>query len=315
MDMIVPIMEQLSPRHAIDPMDLLIFAQVAEQGSFSGAANKLALPKSTISRRIAALEMHLGEKLLVRTTRRQSLSELGQQLLEHARQVQLEVDAVSDLRERRQAAPTGRLRVSMPNDIATLLLADSLAAFIGLFPGISLELDLSPRRVDLIAEGVDLAVRIGPLQTDSLLIARKLAEFSMGLYASASYLASHTEPSHPEQLAQHQGICLMTQNADAPLWTLRKNDEQWQGLANGRTRVNSPELLIQLASAGVGITAVPHYFATNLVKQGVLKRVLPEWCLPSIPVWAVFHERKLMPAKTRVFLEMLQTALVQVKPL
>jgi DNA-binding transcriptional LysR family regulator len=307
--MIVPIMEQLNPHLPVDPMDLLIFAQVAELGSFSRAASKLALPKSTVSRRIAALEAHLGEKLLVRTTRRQSLSELGEHLLEHARQVLLEVEAVGELRERRQAAPSGRLRVSMPNDIATLMLADSLAAFIAMFPGISLELDLSPRRVDLIGEGYDLAVRIGPLQVDSMLIARKLTEFSMGMYASASYLANHGEPELPDELAHHAGICLMTQNAEAPVWALRRGEQEWQGSAPGRTRVNSPELLIQLAVAGVGITAVPDYFATSWVKQGHLKRVLPAWCLPSIPVWAVFHERKLMPAKTRVFLQMLQTGL------
>ncbi len=299
-------MEQSPTPLAVDPTDLLIFAQVAELGSFSRAASKLALPKSTISRRIAALETQLGEKLLVRTTRRQSLSEFGALLQEHARQVMLEVDAVAQLRERRQAAPSGRLRVSMPNDIATLLLADSIAAFIGLFPSISLELDLSPRRVDLIGEGYDLAVRIGPLQADSLLIARKLAEFPMGLYASASYLANAGEPENPDALARHQGICLMTQNAEAPRWTLYRDTQEWHGPAVGRTRVNSPELLIQLAVAGVGITAVPHYFAGSLVKQGVLKRVLPDWCLPTIPVWAVFLERKLMPAKTRVFLEMLE---------
>ena len=120
MDIIVVSMEQSNPSHpaAIDPNDLLIFARVAELGSFSRAADKVGLPKSSVSRRLAALEQRLGERLLLRTTRRQMLTEFGQQLLEHAKQVVLEVEAVAALSERRQATPTGRLRVSMPADIA-----------------------------------------------------------------------------------------------------------------------------------------------------------------------------------------------------
>ena len=130
MDMIVAMMEQSSAEQGIDPNDLLIFARVAELGSFSRAAERLGLPKSTVSRRLAALEQRMGERLLLRTTRRQTLTEFGLQLLEHARQVVAEMDAVGLLREQRQAAPSGRLRVSMPSDLATLLLAAPIAAFV-----------------------------------------------------------------------------------------------------------------------------------------------------------------------------------------
>ena len=118
-------MEQYTePTAGIEANDLLIFARVADLGSFSRAAERLGLPKSTVSRRVAGLESHLGERLLLRTTRRQTLTEFGSLLLEHARQVVAEVEAVTALREHRQAAPSGRLRVSMPSDFATLLLAD-----------------------------------------------------------------------------------------------------------------------------------------------------------------------------------------------
>lgn len=127
-----------------DPNDLLIFVKIAELGSFSRAAERLGLPKSTLSRRITHLEEQLGERVLLRTTRRLHLTEFGTQLLEHARQVAAEVDAVTALSEHRQARPTGRLRVSMPSDFANLLLTDMLAAFVALYPDISLELDLSP---------------------------------------------------------------------------------------------------------------------------------------------------------------------------
>ena len=155
MDNIVPHMEQF------DANDLLIFARVADAASFSRAAEQLGLPKSTVSRRVSLLEERLGERLIQRTTRRLTLTDFGRQLLEHARQVAAEVDAVRALSEFRQARPSGRLRVSMPNDFATLLLTEMLAAFVTLHPAVSLELDLSPRRVDLLGENFDLAIRMG----------------------------------------------------------------------------------------------------------------------------------------------------------
>lgn len=296
-------------RHPIDPNDLLIFACVAELGSFSRAAEKIGLPKSTVSRRLSALEQRLGERLLLRTTRRQTLTEFGQQLLEHARQVAAEVDAVAALSERRQSAPSGRLRVSMPGDIATLLLADALAAFVVMHPGIALELDLSPRRVDLLGEGFDLAVRMGELPDDGLLAARRLTDLSTGLYASASYLAEFGQPQAPQELLQHQAVRLLGRHGEPAPWLLRNGDAQWEGIAPGRVTANSPELLIRLARAGAGIAAVPDYVAQPDVRQGTLRRVLAHWCLPSQRASAVFPGRKLMPAKTRAFIDMLDAAL------
>lgn len=300
-------MEQSSD--AIDPNDLLIFARVAELGSFSRAADRLGCPKSTVSRRIAGLETQLGERLLQRTTRRQQLTEFGQQLLEHARQVALEVEAVALLREQRQAAPSGRLRVSMPSDFANLFLGDMLAAFVALHPAITLELDLSPRRVDLLAEGIDVAVRIGSLPDDAWLAARRLTVFSNGLYASPDYLAERGEPAHPDELLRHQAVRLLGGQGEPLPWTLRHGDQVWEGLPPGRVNANSPELLLRLARAGGGIAAVPDLFAQPMLQRGLLRRVLPDWCLPPHPAWAVFPGRKLMPAKTRVFIDMLQAAL------
>ncbi|HSO45226.1 MAG TPA: LysR family transcriptional regulator [Rhodoferax sp.] len=293
----------------IDPNDLLIFASVAELGSFSRAAERMGLPKSTVSRRLAALEQRLGERLLLRTTRRQSLTEFGQQLLEHARQVASEVEAVTALSERRQATPSGRLRVSMPSDFANLLLADTLAAFIALYPAIQLELDLSPRRVDLLGEGFDVVLRMGNLPDDASLAARRLADFSFGLYAAPDYLAEHGDPLGPDDLVRHDAVRMLQGNGEAAAWTLAKGDQHWQGLPPGRVSANAPELLIKLACAGAGIAAAPDYFAAPEVRRGALRRVLPDWCLPSHSAWAVFPERKLMPIKTRVFIDMLQTAL------
>lgn len=293
-------MEQLSPN------DLLIFARVAEAGSFSRAAGQIGLPKSTVSRRISLLEERLGERLMLRTTRRLTLTEFGYQLLDHARQVAAEVDAVNALSERRQARPSGRLRVSMPADFATVLLTDMIAAFAARHPAVSLELDLSPRRVDLLGENFDLAIRVGTLPDDTLLAARRIAELTQGLYAAPSYLAGRGEPGSPDEIARHDALGLLGRDEKAIAWTLIQGEQRWQGSPQGRVAANSPELLIGLARAGVGIAAVPDRFAAASVQRGELRRVLPDWCVPSETAWAVFPGRRLMPLKTRAFIEMLE---------
>jgi DNA-binding transcriptional LysR family regulator len=303
MDNIVLEMEQFEPN------DLLIFARVADAGSFSRAAERLGLPKSTVSRRITLFEERLGERLMVRTTRRLALTEFGERLLEHARAVAAEVDAVTALTEHRQARPSGRLRVSMPSDVANLLLSEMLAAFIALHPAVTLELDLSPRHVDLLGEGFDIAVRMGVLPDDALLTARRLAVFPISLYAAPAYLAERGDPLTPRDLDRHEVLQLMGRTGEAAGWTLINGQQRWTGTQPGRTTANSPELLIRLVRAGAGIAAAPDRFAAPGVRSGELRRVLPEWSLPSDTAWAVFPGRRLMPAKTRAFLDMLDTAL------
>jgi DNA-binding transcriptional LysR family regulator len=289
--------------------DLLMFARVAEMGSFSRAAERIGLPKSTVSRRIARLEEQLGERLMLRTTRRLTLTEFGRQLLEHAGQVAAEVDAVKALSEYRQVRPSGRLRVSMSADFATTLLTDMLAAFMALHPAVSLELDLSPRRVDLLGENFDLAVRIGDLPDDALLAARRIAEFTSGLYAAPAYLAEHGDPATPEELDHHHTLHLLARNGEAVAWHLNCGSRQWESPPLGRVTANAPTLLINLAGAGAGIAAVPDYLAAPSVRRGELRRVLPDWRLPSHSAWVVFPGRRLMPAKTRAFIDMLDAAL------
>lgn len=312
MDKIVLHMEQSTREcgpDAIDPTDLLIFARVAELGSFSQAAVRLGLPKSTVSRRLAALERLMGERLLLRTTRRQSLTDFGLQLLEHARQVVAELEAVHSLREQRRAAPSGRLRVSMPSDFANLVLVDSLAAFVALHPAITLDLDLSPRRVDLLGEGFDVVLRMGDLPDDNLLVATRLAVFSNGLYAAPAYLQAHGEPRHPDELVHHTALRLMRGNGEPAAWPLSQGEERWTSVPSGRASANSPELLMRLARAGAGIAALPDHFASAAVRDGQLRRVLPAWSLPEAPAWAVYPGRKLVPPKTRAFVDMLKAAL------
>lgn len=292
----------------LDPSDLVLFARVADLGSLSRAAERLGLPKSTVSRRLATLEAALGERLLLRTTRRQALTEFGTLLLAHARQVVAEVDAVEALRERRQAAPSGRLRVSMPSDLAHLLLADTLAAFVVLYPEITLDIDLSARRVDLLGEGFDVAVRMGELDDDVLLAARRLKVLSVGLYASPDYLAEQGVPQSPDDLERHRAVRLLGRSGEPAGWVLTRGDVRWEGVPPGRVTANSPELLIRLARAGAGIAAVPDDLAAGHVRAGELRHVMADWSLPGQVASAVFPGRALMPPKTRVFVDMLTTA-------
>ncbi|WP_334189953.1 LysR family transcriptional regulator [Noviherbaspirillum sp.] len=293
----------------LEPNDLLLFARVADEGSFSRAADRVGLPKSTVSRRIASLESQLGERLLLRTTRKLTITDFGHSVLEHAHQVANEVEAASSLAQHRQVRPSGRLRVSMPGDLANVVLGPLMAQFIADYPDISLEVDLSPRRVDLIGENFDLAVRMGDLSDDAFLAARQLAVFSGGLYAAPAYLKQHGTPNAPEDLAQHQALRLLQRSGDAAAWELTRDGERWSGGPPARAVINSPELLLRLARLGSGIAAVAHHYAEPFVRSGELAPVLPDWSLPPVAAWAVFPGRRLMPARTRVFIDALQAQL------
>jgi len=309
-----------------DADDLLLFARVAESGSFSRAAERVQLPKSTVSRRIAALEKRLGERLLQRTTRKLVITEFGQGVLDHARAMSEEVDAALAFALSRQARPSGRLRVSMPGDFASTALEKPLADFIRDYPEVSLELDLSPRRVDLIGENFDLAIRMGALPDDAQLAARRLAMFTTGLYAAPSLLREHGEPLAPEALRTMPALMLLSRAGDPVPWQLSLREATTADAPRAPTaktrraageiathtlvpsqhvRANSPDVLIRLARSGAGVVAVADFFAEPYLARGELQRILPDWCLPDADCWAVFPGRRLMPAKTRAFVDML----------
>lgn len=287
----------------LDPNDLLLFSRVVAEGSFSRAADRLSMPKSTLSRRMTALEAQLGERLLLRTTRKLVVTDFGNAVLSHAQQVTSEVEATLALTQQRQVQPSGRLRVSMPADFANQTMTALITRFLQKYPAITLELDLSPRRVDLIGENFDLAIRMGSLPDDASLAARQLAMFSAAMYAAPSYLEKHGEPQEPEALMEHQTLRLLARNGEPAIWRLKNGDQSWQGIPPGIATANSPEMLRRLALAGLGITLISEHFAQCHLHDGSLIRVLPEWHSPEFNAWAVFPGRRLMPARTRVFID------------
>ena len=289
----------------LEPNDLVLFARVVDEGSFSRAADRLGYPKSTVSRRVAALEAQLGEQLLRRTTRKLTVTDFGRAVLEHAHHVAEDVAAAESLAQHRQIQPSGRLRVTMPADMANLVLAPMLAEFVLKYPAVTLELDLSSRFVDLIAENFDVAVRMGELRDDATLAARRLATFTSSLYAAPSYVARRGVPAEPEALMEHDALRLLARTGDPNVWTLLRGDERWEGIPPGRATANSPEVLMRMALAGAGIAIIHDPFALPRVQRGELVHVLPDWSTPPVAASAVFPGRRLMPAHARAFVDAL----------
>ena len=295
---------------SLDANDLILFAQVMAAGSFSRAAERTGLPKSTLSRRIGQLEAKLGERLLTRTTRRLSITDFGERVLDHAKRLQEETEAATAMALNRQGTPRGLLRVAMPPDFQELDLTPMLLQYASSYPEVHLELDLSPRRVDLVAERIDLAVRVASrLPDDRTLVARKLCELANGLYASPAYLARYGVPAAPADLLDHVGLALIGGNGETVPWRLSRGAEQWEGMPSGPLAANSPGLQRDLATHGLGVVGLVDRFADKWVEQGLLKRVLPDWALPTMTLWCVTPGRRLLPARTLAFIELLRASL------
>ena len=204
-------------------------------------------------------------------------------------------------------SPAGRLRVSMEADVGTILLAPAVAKLHRQYPTITIELDLSPRRVDLIAEGFDAAVRIGALP-DSNLVAREIVRLPVGLYASRKYLSRRGEPRTPADLAQHARLHLLHQHDDGR-WHLQSG-KKVASVASGGGLVfaNSMTMLRSLMRMDMGIGMMDQLMANEDVRAGLIKRVLPKWSLPSVPISIVTPSR-LVPARTRVFIDLVTAEL------
>lgn len=296
---------------SLDANDLILFAQVIDAGSFSRAAERTGQPKSTVSRRISQLETTVGERLLTRTTRRLTLTEFGERLLEHGHRLLEEAEVATALAQHRQGTPRGLLRVSLPPDFVELDLTPLLMRYAASYPEVRLEVDLSPRRVDLLAERFDLAVRAANrLPDDNTLVARKLCDMCNGLYASPAYLARYGTPTRPEELLSgHVGLRLLGGNGEALPWRLSNGQEQWEGFPNGPLAANSLGLQRDLAAHGLGIVSLSDRFVRPWLAEGRLKRILPDWQLPSVTLWCVTPGRRLLPTRTLAFIDLLREAL------
>lgn len=278
--------------------DMALFVEVIQANSFRGAAEALGMPNSTVSRRIAELERRIGLRLLNRTTRRIELTEGGRLYYERCRRIvdeaRLAHEEISELVDN----PSGLLRLSMPIDFAVVYLAPLLADFAERYPHIQFDLDLTPKRLDLISAPVDLVIRIGALP-DSQLIARPLGNLQRSLFASPSYLKRHGIPDSPTALIQHQCLRML----DAP-WVLQSGEQQVSLAVQGRYLLNNVGMLRRLTLLGQGIAMLVDEMIAADLASGRLQRVLPHWQAQPLPVYAI-TETRLVPAKVRVLLDFL----------
>lgn len=289
--------------------DIELFVEVVQARSFSRAAQRLGLPTSTVSRRIALMERTLGLQLLHRTTRRVEVTEAGAAY--HARCAPLieEARAAHENLQEDALQPKGTLRLACTPDFASWYLPDVLVRFARAHPEVDIELDLSSRRVDLHTEPVDAALRIGPLP-DSALVARRVGSLRRQLFAAPGYLQALGEPEHPADLAQHAGIRLQPGSPHAQ-WALvceRTGAPAEPVQSRSRFVAGSLSMARELALRGAGIAALDVRCAAPDVGLGRLVRVLPGWALEPVPLHLVCASR-LMPARVRAFAQVLQAEL------
>ena len=285
-----------------DLNDLLIFAEVVRTGSITKAGQTLGMPKATVSRRLSTLENRLGARLLDKTTRRLELTEVGDAYFERCLPLLEEIEDLRDFASQLTARPRGRLRITAPPDTAPHWLAAPIASFCALYPEVTLEVDLSARYVDLVAERVDVAIRAGHLH-DSTLIARKYVDLTRGLYAGPGYLARAGTPAEPADLAQHQFVLLQSSRKLYTQETLLRGRQRVDVEMRGSIRANAMGMMCALALADAGIVPLPDDQAARHVEAGRLTRVLPDWHLPTHPIHLVMPSRRFVPRKTQAFVE------------
>lgn len=291
----------------MDLNDIVVFTKVAETKSFTGAAEQLGLPKSTVSRKLAQLEERLGVRLVQRTTRKLALTEIGEAYYERAARIVADLHAAEQVVTDMQATPRGRLRVTAPIDLSTRYLGAIVADFIAGHPDITVELDATDRIVDLIEDGYDVAVRFGQLP-ESTLIARKLTAFDGYLCASPTYLAKRGTPTTVEELDDHDKV-LFLPNSRTSGWTLTNGEQTYELGRPARFSSNNLGAVRDVVLAGGGIALMTEFMVACDVREGRLVRVLPEWGGRAVDVQAVYPARQNLPPRLTLFLDHLAKAL------
>jgi DNA-binding transcriptional LysR family regulator len=286
--------------------DMALFVEVVKAKGFRSAAAAMGMPNSTLSRRISALEKAIGLRLLHRTTRRIELTEAGQIYFERCKRIVDEARLAHEQLGDMLAQPSGVLRVSLSVDFGVTYLAPLITEFAERYPGITFDLDLTPRRVDLVSEPFDVVLRMAEPE-NSQLIARKLASFTPHLFASPAYLERAGEPVTPDELEQHQCLVFLRTGS----WTLHDGKRSTTVSVGGRFMLNSVGMMRRLAALDMGITMMTEEIITDELASGKLRRILPQWHGDPVSVYAI-TETRLLPAKTQRFIEFLRERLGQI---
>jgi len=288
--------------------DILIFTKVVEQTSFTAAAELLEIPKSSVSRAIARLEARLQAQLLHRSTRRLSLTEIGQHYYESCRRIVDELDRANSIVEHYQTEPSGMLRISAPYILGQVFLGPIVATFLETYPAVQCRLELSNRKVDLIEEGIDLCIRVGRLR-DSSLSMTHLGRAQTNLFASPTYLAQRGCPQNPVDLEHHSLLHLG--DSMPKHWMLKQLKEEVKIAIAPRLICNDVQVLLANAIAHQGIAVLPSFTAKEAVQDKRLVPLLPHWQVKQVDITALYPTYKDLSPVVRAFLDIAKVSLKQ----
>ncbi|MBB5199751.1 LysR family transcriptional regulator [Glaciimonas immobilis] len=284
-----------------------MYVAVVDGGSFAAAADKLDISRAMASKQIQKLEEHLGTRLLNRTTRRLSLTETGREFYERSIQIIGDVEEAEQIAGQMTRRPQGVLRVTIPLSYGQHRLATIIANYTQAYPHVKLDISLSDRKVDLIEDGFDLAIRIGAMPQSDL-IARKIGGVRSIVCAAPAYLARHGAPQTPADLARH--ACLgYTLTGSGANWELEGADGPLIVPISGPIRADNGDILRLAALSGAGILFQPYFIVGDDIETGRLVRILPDWQSAEFGLYAVYPSRKHLSAKVRTFVDFLVAAL------
>ncbi len=279
------------------------FIRVAETGSFSAVAREVGATQPAISRQVAALEAHLGARLVQRSTRSLTLTEDGRDLLGHARLVLDAVEQAEAAIGRQRIAPVGLVRLGCPASFGRLYVAPRIGTLLERYPQLSVELVIADDVVDMVQERLDLTLRVGAI-SDASLVARRVGSTVSIAVAAPDYLEQHGEPAHPADLESHDCV-LFTRLADPHTWTFGGADGDVPVHVSGRLRTDSVEAMAEAVLAGVGIGLVPSWMLHDAVQTGRLRALLTDWRPSRRPISVVYPSRRFLAPRTRVVIDFL----------
>lgn len=286
----------------MDLQALNAFVKVVQTGSFTRAAESLGTQKAHLSRTITQLEKKLGVRLLERTTRSLSLTEVGREMFERAVGILGAIDDAKRTAQKTQAEPRGVLKLTCGVEFGMISVSRWITDYLQRYPLVQVKAEFTGRLVDLVHEGFDLAIRVGNLP-DSSLAARKLGVLDYGLFASPAYLARRGAPATPDDLANHDGLAF-SGGSHSQVWRLHHDAEKAEVTIVPRLLVNNSFAVRDAATQGLGIAQLPLFMALDQLNQGVLVRVLPQWKRPDVPVHAVFPSARYLTPKVRAFIDL-----------
>lgn len=303
-------MEPIEPIEPVDLNDYRYFAAVVDAGGFSAAERVLGVPKSRLSRRVAALERRLGVRLLQRSTRRLTLTDTGRQVVEHARAIVREAEAADCVATAMRVEPSGNLRVSLPPQLfESGQIAEVFTRFLADNPRVTLELVVTPRRVDPVAEGIDLAIRVrSRAEEDPQWAIRRLQRARGILVASPALVATCGGLTTPESLREVPALGSMDPDRRVR-WHLESGDgRSIEAAAPARLSCDNFALRLRAAIAGLGVTMLPDDYVADALADGRLVRVLPDWDMPAGTLQVVYPTQRGMPVAVRALLDAMVAA-------